>query len=72
MIIKKYKNYEVKELESDEYEDYVLWQSKESGSDRCSNLVLNDLVKYEYNKRTGCLKELDKYFTNNSLDIIFI
>ena len=33
---------------------------------------LNDLVKYEYTKRTGCLKEVDKYFTNNSLDIIFI
>ena len=33
---------------------------------------LNDLVKYEYNKRTGCLTDLDKYFTNNSLDIIFI
>lgn len=33
---------------------------------------LNDLVKYEFANRTGCLGDLDKYFTNNSLDIIFI
>ena len=33
---------------------------------------LNDLVKYEYSTRTGCLASIDKYFTNNSLDIIFI
>ena len=33
---------------------------------------LNDLVKYEYKHRTGCLNELDKYFTNNHLDLIFI
>jgi hypothetical protein len=33
---------------------------------------LNDLVKYEYQFRTGCLRDLDKYFTNNHLDIIFI
>ena len=33
---------------------------------------LNDLVKYEFANRTGCLTDLDKYFTNNSLDIIFI
>jgi hypothetical protein len=33
---------------------------------------LNDLVKYEYKERVGCLNELDKYFTNNSLDIIFV
>lgn len=33
---------------------------------------LNDLVKYEYSNRTGCLKEIDRYFTNNHLDIIFI
>jgi hypothetical protein len=33
---------------------------------------LNDLVKYEYENRTGCLKSIDRYFTNNHLDIIFI
>ena len=33
---------------------------------------LNDLVKYEYEFRTGCLRDIDKYFTNNHLDIIFI
>lgn len=33
---------------------------------------LNDLVKYEYQNRTGCLSTIDKYFTNNHLDIIFI
>jgi len=33
---------------------------------------LNDLVKWEFKNRTGCLKDLDKYFTNNSLDIVFI
>lgn len=33
---------------------------------------LNDLVKYEYKNRTGCLANLDNYFTNNTLDIIFI
>lgn len=33
---------------------------------------LNDLVKYEYQHRTGCLNYVDKYFTNNHLDIIFI
>jgi len=33
---------------------------------------LNDLVKYEYKHRTGCLNQLDKYFTNNHLDLIFI
>ena len=33
---------------------------------------LNDLVKYEFKNRTGCLNQLDKYFTNNHLDLIFI
>ena len=33
---------------------------------------LNDLVKYEYKHRTGCLSQLDKYFTNNHLDLIFV
>ena len=33
---------------------------------------LNDLVKYEFEHRTGCLKSIDKYFTNNHLDLIFI
>ena len=33
---------------------------------------LNDLVKYEYKNRTGCLSNLDRYFTNDPLDIIFI
>jgi len=33
---------------------------------------LNDLVKYEYKKRTGCFSNIDTYFTNNELDIVFI
>lgn len=33
---------------------------------------LNDLVKYEYTKKTGCLKELNNYFTNNHLDIVYV
>jgi hypothetical protein len=33
---------------------------------------LNDLIKYEYENRTGCLQIIDKYFTNNHLDLIFI
>lgn len=33
---------------------------------------LNDLVKYEYKHRTGCLQDIDKYFTNNAFDIIYI
>lgn len=33
---------------------------------------LNDLVKYEFDNRLGCLKSLDRYFTNNRLDIIFV
>lgn len=33
---------------------------------------LNDLIKYEYKYKTGCLKTLDKYFSNNPLDMIFI
>jgi hypothetical protein len=33
---------------------------------------LNDLVKYEYQHRLGCLTSIDKYFTNNHLDLIFI
>jgi 2-polyprenyl-3-methyl-5-hydroxy-6-metoxy-1,4-benzoquinol methylase len=57
MILKKYKNYEIKQLESDEYEDYVLWQSKESGNDRCSNLVFRDLLTYK--NKTGFILDLD-------------
>lgn len=33
---------------------------------------LNDLVKYEYENKIGCLNEIDKYFTNDHLDMIFI
>ena len=33
---------------------------------------LNDLVKYEYKYKKGCLKNLDDYFTDNSLDAIYI
>lgn len=33
---------------------------------------LNDLVKYEYENRINCLGSIDKYFTNNHLDLIFI
>lgn len=32
----------------------------------------NDLIKYEYKNRKGCLSNLDKYFSNNHLDMIFI
>ena len=32
----------------------------------------NDLVKWEFSNRSGCLGDLDKYFTKDSLDIIFI
>lgn len=59
MILKKFKNYEVKELEPDEYEDYVLWQSRESGADKCANLVFEDLIKYKnlknYNLKQNCV-----------------
>jgi len=51
MILKKLKNYEVKQLEPSEYEDYVLWQSRESGADKCANLVFRDLITYE--NKTG-------------------
>ena len=47
MILKKLKNYEVKQLEPDEYEDYVLWQSRESGADKFANLVFRDLTTYK-------------------------
>jgi 2-polyprenyl-3-methyl-5-hydroxy-6-metoxy-1,4-benzoquinol methylase len=47
MILNKYKTHEVKTLETGEYEDYVLWQSRESGADKCANLVFNDLEKYK-------------------------
>ncbi len=33
---------------------------------------LNDLVKYEFKHRTDCFKDIDKYFTNDHYDIIFI
>ena len=57
MILKKLKNYEVKQLEKDEYEDYVLWQSRESGADKCANLVFRDLETYK--NRTGIELKLD-------------
>ena len=49
-------------------------QNELSGHETVSKKVkdLNDLVKYEYKHRTGCLNQLDKYFTNNHLDLIFI
>jgi 2-polyprenyl-3-methyl-5-hydroxy-6-metoxy-1,4-benzoquinol methylase len=50
MILRKFANYEVKELEKEEYEDYVLWQSRESGADKCANLVFDDLKKYKNEK----------------------
>lgn len=33
---------------------------------------LNDLVKYEFKEKTGCFSELNKYFTNNPLDIVYV
>lgn len=33
---------------------------------------LNDLIQYEYNKKTGCLSNIDNYFTNDELDIVFV
>ena len=63
MILKKLKNYEVKELEDHEYEDYVLWQSRESGADKCANLVLRDLETYK--QKTGI--ELTK--DSNIIDV---
>lgn len=33
---------------------------------------LNDLVKYEYEHRTGCLTNLNEYFTADELDIVFL
>jgi hypothetical protein len=33
---------------------------------------LNDLVKYEFKEKTGCFSELNKYFTNKPLDIIYV
>jgi hypothetical protein len=33
---------------------------------------LNDLVMYEYNNRTGCLPNINSYFTTSSLDIIYL
>lgn len=32
----------------------------------------NDLIKYEFENKTGCLGDIDKYFTNDPLDIIYI
>jgi len=33
---------------------------------------LNDLVKYEYTHRIGCLAGLDEYFTADALDMVFL
>jgi len=33
---------------------------------------LNDLIIFEFKNRTGCLDNLDKYFTNNPLDIMYL
>lgn len=33
---------------------------------------LNDLIKYEYKNKKGCLSNIDSFFTNNELDIVFI
>lgn len=33
---------------------------------------LNDLIKYEYEHRIGCMSNINKYFTNNHLDLIFL
>ncbi len=33
---------------------------------------LNDLIKYEYKHRTGCLDSIHNYFTNDPKDMIFL
>ena len=33
---------------------------------------LNDLVKFEYKERTGCLDFIDDYFSNDPYDIVFL
>lgn len=33
---------------------------------------LNDLVKYEYKHRTGCLSSIGNYFTSSNLDIVYL
>ncbi len=33
---------------------------------------LNDLIKYEYKNRTGCLENLDQYFSSDPKDMIFL
>jgi len=33
---------------------------------------LNDLIKFEYKERVGCLDEIDKYFSNDPHDIVFL
>lgn len=33
---------------------------------------LNDLIKYEYKYKIGCLKNLDDFFSNDELDIVWL
>lgn len=33
---------------------------------------LNDLIKFEYKERTGCLDVIDNYFSNDPHDIVFL
>ena len=33
---------------------------------------LNDLIKFEYKERTGCLDKIDDYFSNDPHDIVFL
>jgi len=33
---------------------------------------LNDLIKFEYKERTGCLDKIDDYFSNDPYDIVFL
>lgn len=33
---------------------------------------MNDLVKYEYSKKTGCFQHIKNYFTNEPLDLIYV
>ena len=33
---------------------------------------LNDLIKFEYKERIGCLDVIDDYFSNDPMDIVFL
>jgi len=37
-----------------------------------NKIDLNDLVIYEYNNKKGVLRNLDKYFSNNPLDLVYV